>query len=397
MKNTTKILILISILLLPLPAYPAGPLDSRLRDLSSVLDEIEGITTDVSGGKIVIKGEIYREEDFNVINRLTTQHRTVVNLTRVSPVLLRIRKEQLEGLSRSLGYPGFQIITHEDHLILRGTVRTAEEQKSLTKLFEEQSPLLSVILSVGNAVGSQLVVDLELYEINKNDLVRGGFIIPEGVTGSGGVSITNGALTHTLNATPLSDPVLHALKSAGGTRILANPRLTCQSGEEATFLAGGEIPISSINKEGFSSVMFKPYGVILEIKPTLGANNLITLSIKSEMSMVDYRYEKGSTPGFLIRRFSTSVTTQAGVPVLLSGILQQDAGNDISSIPGLGSIPILGELFKSREFREKQSHLVAILTARVQTTPDGAIEAGRVQKHRPFLEKPLWHPSSESQ
>ena len=84
-----------------------GKMEQRLRDLAGILENIEGITTRVTGGKVVIEGELFREEDLSVINRLTEQHRTIVNLSRVSPVLLRIRTGSLApGIALHSAYNG---------------------------------------------------------------------------------------------------------------------------------------------------------------------------------------------------------------------------------------------------------------------------------------------------
>src|SRR3990167_7867489 len=241
--------IILSLCLSP-PIWASGKTELRLEELSSILKNIEGVKGEVTGGKIVISGEIYREEDLNVINRLTEQHRTVVNLTRVSPFLIQIKLEQLKELAASLGYTNFQFVTGSEKIVIKGVVKTEDEKKNITKLLEENTALASPLITVGNNGGSTIVIDLELYEINRHDLDSLGITPPTGIAATGNIAYRNEVPTLTLSAKPLNDVVLNTIKQNSGTKILANPRLTCQSGEEASFLAGGEIPISAVSREG---------------------------------------------------------------------------------------------------------------------------------------------------
>lgn len=375
--------------------WASGRAELRLEELSSILKDIEGVKGEVTGGKIVISGEIFREEDLNVINRLTEQHRTVVNLTKISPFLIQIKLDQLRKLANSLGYSNFQYVAGTEKIVIKGVVKSEDEKKNVSKLLEESSLLASPLISVGNNGGSTIVIDLELYEINKHDMDSLGITPPSGIGASGNVSFRNEVPTLTLSASTLSDAVLNALKQSSGTKILANPRLTCQSGEEASFLAGGEVPISSMSREGFTSVTYKPYGISLKIQPTLISDGRIALNVNSEISSVDRRVEGQGAPSFLTRRFSTAATVSRGIPILLTGLFHVEGGDEKSSLPLIGSLPVIGKLLSSSTFRKRESHLVGILTAYTQNETDGFLEAGRVQTHRPFIERPLWNHSLE--
>lgn len=377
------------------PVWAANKTELRLDELSSILKNIEGVKGEVTGGKIVISGEIYREEDLNVINRLTEQHRTVVNLTTVAPFLIQIKLDQLRGLANSLGYTNFQLVPGREKIVIKGVVKSEDEKKNITKLLEENSSLASPLITIGNSGGSTIVIDLELYEINKHDLDSLGITPPAGVTASGNISYRNEVPTLSLSAKTISDAVLHTIKQNSGTKILANPRLTCQSGEEASFLAGGEIPISAVSREGFTSVTYKPYGISLKIQPTLISDGRIALNISSEISSVDRRVEGQGAPSFLTRRFSTFATVSRGIPLLLTGLFHMEGGDEISSLPIIGSLPVIGKLLSSSTFRKRESHLVGILTAYLQNETDGFLEAGIVKTYRPFIERPLWIHSSE--
>jgi pilus assembly protein CpaC len=159
----------------------------------------------------------------------------------------------------------------------------------------------------------------------------------------------------------------------GYGRLLAQPKLVCASGEKAEFLAGGEIPIPLITNNQFT-VEYKEYGIILRIRPTADRSGNIQTEIEAEASEVDTSVAVaigGSTsvPGFRTRKVKTNVTVRHGETIVLSGVFSHDEQKAVSKVPGLGHIPIIGELFKSRGFDSTKRELVIFVTPRI-VNPD---------------------------
>lgn len=169
----------------------------------------------------------------------------------------------------------------------------------------------------------------------------------------------------TLNTT--IDSVIRAAANNGDAVFLSEPGLTCKSGGEAKFLAGGEIPIPLVGGFGQVSVQFKPYGVKLEVSPVVGESGTIALKVFAELSAIDGSITIGNIPAFLTRRSETQVNLRADETLVISGLFNADAAKSIDKVPGLGDIPIVGELFKSRNFRRNKTELVIFLTPRVLT------------------------------
>lgn len=159
---------------------------------------------------------------------------------------------------------------------------------------------------------------------------------------------------------------LDLAENQGLATTLANPNLTALSGETASFLAGGEIPIPLSSSLGQVSVDYKQYGVSLSFTPTVLADGRISMRVKPEVSSLDYG--KGVTlggyvlPGIASRRAETTVELGSGQSFMIGGLLQADTGNSVEKAPFLGDIPILGNLFKSSGFRRNQTELVIIVT-----------------------------------
>jgi pilus assembly protein CpaC len=154
---------------------------------------------------------------------------------------------------------------------------------------------------------------------------------------------------------------LNLLLADGRARILANAQIVCESGESASFLAGGEIPIVIVTPET-RTVEWKTYGIVLKLQPKMDAGDIVRTNITAEISTVDHGSGSSQVPGFLTRRVTTHFSGPSGSTVMLSGLIKSEIAKDIAKVPLLGQIPILGELFKSRGFRENQSELAIFIT-----------------------------------
>lgn len=157
---------------------------------------------------------------------------------------------------------------------------------------------------------------------------------------------------------------LNLLEQNGKASILAEPQLSARSGSKASFLAGGEIPYSISNVNGVT-VQFKPYGIKLDIVPKVDKNGVIRATIESEVSSIDTSVTAASGPALLIRRTNTEFNVRAGETMVLSGLLQRNVSNDIDKVPVLGDLPILGALFRSKRFQNRETELVVFVTPSV--------------------------------
>jgi pilus assembly protein CpaC len=166
-----------------------------------------------------------------------------------------------------------------------------------------------------------------------------------------------------------ADILVQALEDKGLARRLAEPNLIALSGEKASFLAGGEVPIPVASDENRVSVTYKEYGVRLNFTPVVLDNGLINLKLEPEVSQVDesIRVSTGSisVPGFITRRASTSIEVRDGQSFAMAGLLQSVHSKNREQIPWLGQLPIIGALFSSSSFQEQETDLVIIVTPRL--------------------------------
>jgi len=190
--------------------------------------------------------------------------------------------------------------------------------------------------------------------------------------------------------------IVDALATNGMMSVLAEPNLTAMSGEEASFLVGGEIPLPLVYSDT-ASVEYKQFGVKLDFKPTVLSANQISLQVSSEVSTVSSETSvqigggqgSSSFPTFVTRRAATTVELASGQSFALGGLLQSKDIEQLQKMPLLGDIPVLGALFRSTEFQREETELILIATAylvqptRADTLPlptDGLIPMSDIER-----------------
>lgn len=164
---------------------------------------------------------------------------------------------------------------------------------------------------------------------------------------------------------------INFLATNGDAVTLAEPVLTSANGGTASFLAGGEVPYPSVGPNGNTKISFKDYGIKLNIAPQIDPNGNVRTMVETEISQIDPALSVNGTPGLLTRRAQTQVNVRSGETIVISGLLSSESSNDIDKLPGLGNLPILGSLFKSKNIRDSVSELVIFVTPEV-INPDEA-------------------------
>jgi pilus assembly protein CpaC len=303
-----------------------------------------------------------------------------------------------------------QVSTMNGMILLTGTVAAPEDAAEVQRLVQAfAGEKTSVVSRLKTATPLQVNLQVRIAEVNKSlsknigfNLMTydptGGFKFGIGQGRSmtekwiigGGVGVGNGIQTVLDNAgnevgTGLSSAtsgttlggqgrlfgidILGALDLAetqGLSVTLANPNLTALSGETASFLAGGEIPIPLSGSLGQVTVEYKQYGVSLAFTPTVLADGRISMRVRPEVSQIDnavgVRSGNFTIPGISTRRAETTVELGSGQSFMIGGLLSTSSGNTLDKAPFLGDLPILGNLFKSKGFRRQETELVIIVT-----------------------------------
>jgi pilus assembly protein CpaC len=162
--------------------------------------------------------------------------------------------------------------------------------------------------------------------------------------------------------------LIEALQANGALTVLAEPNLTAVTGETASFLAGGEVPIPVPSGENGSAitVQYKPFGVSLSFTPTVIKEGRIGLKVKPEVSSIsaitNFGVQGFNLPSFTVRRAETVVEVASGQTFALAGLFQRDVSRSVEKLPVLGDVPILGQLFRSERYQRNETELVILIT-----------------------------------
>jgi pilus assembly protein CpaC len=262
-------------------------------------------------------------------------------------------------------------------------VRFAEMQRSVRKSLSSSLAIGSTGGNVGVDAGTGTLTDY-----GQSTSILGG-------TGYTSANEAQGALALGFNAGSLQFAVLlEALESKGVVRTLAEPNLTALSGQEATFLAGGEYPVPVSDGQGGVTISYKPFGIELTFTPRVVDRDLINLELKAAVSGLDntVTFNNGgfSVNAFRRRETTTTVEMRDGESFAIAGLLADDFQDLAGQVPWLGDIPVLGALFRSAEYERQQSELVIIVTPHLVSPVRGEALALPTDRIRPPTEADLF-------
>ncbi|MHB8783610.1 MAG: type II and III secretion system protein family protein [Desulfobacteria bacterium] len=287
-------------------------------------------------------------------------------------------KRSIAGDARAFAgaFPGLTVVEAGGSVILSGPVSTSQD-KTVLEAYARSHPGVHLRLALPEERKTLLLYDLKIIEISRGETAQLGIRWPDALQAKGTFAAGTGN-AGTLAVGTDFEARLNLLMANGKARILSNPRLACESGGEAQFLAGGEIPIVIITPET-RTVKWKTYGIILKIHPTMTEGGKIRTQVNAEVSAVDHGSGTSDVPGFLTRRVSTLFSTPPGETVMLSGLVKSEMAKDVAKVPLLGQIPVIGELFKSRSFRENRTELAIFITP-IMVSGDAGTDAANWER-----------------
>jgi pilus assembly protein CpaC len=238
----------------------------------------------------------------------------------------------------------------------------------------DQVMLKVTVAEVARSIIKQMGIDLNASLNYGNSVVT--FNNTHPVTANGQPLVGGNALSTSFGATPSVKATLRAMESAGVVRTLAEPNLTAISGEAATFIAGGEFPIptgvtcqtTAAGSVGqcAPSIAFKKFGISLNFTPVVLTAGRISLHVMTEVSEVSNDNSISisgiSVPSIKTRRAETTVEIPSGGSMAMAGLIQQQTKQAINGMPGLSTLPVLGTLFRSRDFANNQTELMVLVT-----------------------------------
>lgn len=307
----------------------------------------------------------------------------------------------------------------------RVELRTAKassliEQQFANELANAQSgdKVKTVDLSSVQLKSNVVQVDVKVVEFNKTLMKKVGLNLfntaPNssgfsfGIFGRGSYGISGGSSIPGAAANPLTQAFnllmqfdkagigvnIGMLEGNNLAKVLAAPTLVALSGQSASFLSGGEVPVPVPAGTGLVAIQYKPYGIALTVSPTVLSNDRIALKVAPEASELDYAnsivLNSATVPSITTRRADTTVELGDGESFVIGGLVSRHTSSATDKVPLLGDIPILGVLFKRQEFQQKESELAIVVTPRLvkplaRDVNVDALLPGRTEQRNPSV------------
>lgn len=278
-----------------------------------------------------------------------------------------------------------EVTASSNTVTLSGRVRSASVAQHAANIAKATGAV--VVDRLQAPPGRQIMLQVQIAEVNRSAARQMASILStvnpdrfNSVDADSFQTVSDGLMRLFLgNANAQFNAVIRALRSQGNFRSLAEPNLLTLSGQEASFLAGGEFPYPSVQSgatSGAITIVFKEFGVRLRFTPVITEGGTIRLHVAPEVSSLDFA--NGLTlngfqiPSLLTRRAETDVELRDGQHLAIAGLMDNTWTKDVTKIPFLGDIPILGEFFRSSDAQQRRTELLVVVTPRLVDAVDQA-------------------------
>jgi pilus assembly protein CpaC len=406
---------------------PATVVDRVRHDIND-----PSITVRPIGDTLFLEGEVAHDTSAMRAEAIASAYtHNVKNLIRVespAPTAPSVRTASMakDEMERALtGIPVAMRVVNDNTVLVEGSVTpdVAERVRKVTSTLGSGVQVLDM-LAVGRPQQKQLMVRCRMVEINKqrtkdlglewgrvqfnNDangttsasVVDPPFLIGQTNLSPGGL-LRGGALA-------MLDPLgvrVNSLLSQNAGRLLAEPNMCVMEGQRTSMLVGGEIPVPIAQSSGFGSavsVSWKPFGVQIYVEPTAIEGDQITMKIAPEVSTLDYgnavRANGITIPALRSRRCEGIMRVRNGQTIALGGLLMNEDTAGVRHMPLLSKLPVIGNLFKSREFIRGDTELIMLMTPEIMEPGNTPVPTVNIQPRRPeFDGKTLTGPTGPTQ
>ncbi|MFO7155240.1 MAG: pilus assembly protein N-terminal domain-containing protein [Pseudomonadota bacterium] len=368
-------------------------------EVRALLGEREGLVVRAAGERVIIDGEAYTPEDHRRVQAVLELYPDVRSMVRVTE---HARNLSVAEINRELRRAGLGHVVAQaigGRIVLEGHVESEVEKRKAELVVAALGETAENLVQLG--LRRMVLSEVHFLEVRRSKMRQLGIRFPFDVAGSaaaataiqgnfpvdGGGRVTVGSYEALVEGT--GQWSLRMAVDKGFGRLLAQPTLVCASGEEAEFLAGGEVPLPLITQNS-NTVEYRKYGVVLRLRPTADRNGNIVTEIEAEVSELDRSVAVAvgpnvSVPGFRNRSVKTSVTVRSGETIVLSGVYTLDEQKSVSKVPLLGDIPILGELFKQRTTDDTERELLIFVTPRL-VNPESREVVSAIERMRETYE-----------
>jgi pilus assembly protein CpaC len=326
---------------------------------------------------------------------------------RPSPVKLDAVRQQV---ARDFPNDNINITWDNDTAFVRGTVKDVTSADRVMAMVTTLGKAINLLRVNIPDVEPQILLRVKFADVDRNastdlgvNLATGAFNQSTGITtgqfGTTGIDSTGSfSLSDALNVFLFRKDInlgatIKALQSKNVLQLLSEPNLLAINGQTASFLSGGQFPVPLVQGSaslGTVTIAFKEYGIRLTFTPNITPRGTIRLKVSPEVSSLDFanatQISGFTVPALSTRKVDTEVELESGQSFIIAGLLDNTTSENLSKIPGLSSIPILGKLFQSRSTNKKNTELLVIVTPELVRPIPAGQKVTELHQPMPFLE-----------
>ena len=326
-----------------LRVYPGGTMESY-RKWTSQTKKFVGLNVSYCADGVCLGGRLFRFADFTRIIEFIRREQAPVYLNLETP-------PELQAQIRSY----YDMLLREQGFTPQKILFTTPWKVYFSKGRKPATPGLLVLTSENTVdISENIKVSVKIVELNRSYERKLGIRWPDSFDGQ----ILNNSK---LELPQAFDIAINAAEKSGDAHVLASPNLICRNGKEADFFAGGEFPIKVVNLKS-SSVIWKRYGISLKLKPLVDSFGQMSLQMETEVSSVDRSVSVDDLPALHVNRVASYFDLVNKRTIALSGLIKNESSENSEGLPFLKSLPVLGNLFRSKNFQENKSELVIFVT-----------------------------------
>jgi pilus assembly protein CpaC len=278
---------------------------------------------------------------------------------------------KLTELGALIGDSNLRLNMINDTLVLDGSLADTYAQERARRLASLYFPQVLDVSAI-RGPGVQVALKVHVLEVDRTGVGELGVAwgsMNRGVLDTNAFYVGELAMDWQLKRLMMLGAKINTLVDDGHAKILAAPTLLTLSGGTASFLAGGEIPITMPQGENKYSVEWKEYGIRLQVKPIVDASGYVTVSLTPEVSTLDWanavRISTIALPALRTRRTETQVRVADGATLVLGGLISREESKQATKMPFISELPVIGRLFRSDKFSNGETELLFLVTPHV--------------------------------
>ena len=325
----------------------------KVMAIKEALKGVQGVKVSNAGESVYITGVVSKKEDLELIKKAVASEKDIMNYVRLSDSMKQDEYNNLTNVLLDIGLYDISIKKMDNIMFVGASARTKKQVENAEHYLSISFPSGKFDIKV---IPYQIDIDVKIVEMSSSMSRQMGLEMP------GELDLTR----HTVLSKIEIDSILHLSEAHGNARLVSNPSLSANDGENASFHAGGAVPIK-LSSRYSSNLEWKNYGVILNFTPKVINEDTVELSIASEFSSLDS--ETSTTkdiPGFVVREVKTVVTMDSGKSVVISGLVSKSSSKANKGLPGISDIPVLSDLFSSNDVSSLDTELAIIVTASIR-------------------------------